>query len=137
MPTLKYKIPSYCHHKASGQAVVTLSGHDNYLGPYGSDESRARYDELIAKWLAHGKQMPGAKRHPDDPVTINELAVLFWDHAETYYRKPDGTQTTELSNLKAALTPLVEVFGETKLGDFGPKSLKALQQHMISLGCTR
>ena len=37
MPKLKRKLPSYRLHKASGQAVVTLSGRDDYLGPYGSD----------------------------------------------------------------------------------------------------
>jgi hypothetical protein len=29
-------IPSYCRHRASGQAVVTPNGVDYYLGPYGS-----------------------------------------------------------------------------------------------------
>ena len=28
------KVPSYRKHKATGLAVVTLSGNDFYLGPY-------------------------------------------------------------------------------------------------------
>jgi hypothetical protein len=31
MPRLMNKAPSYCRHKASGQAVVTLGGKDIYL----------------------------------------------------------------------------------------------------------
>jgi hypothetical protein len=36
MPKLKTKTPSYRLHKGSGQAVVTLSGKDIYLGVHGS-----------------------------------------------------------------------------------------------------
>ena len=32
MPRLKNKPPSYCLHKASGQAVVWLDGRSHYLG---------------------------------------------------------------------------------------------------------
>ncbi len=30
------RIPSYRHHKPSGQAVVALNGRDHYLGKYRS-----------------------------------------------------------------------------------------------------
>ncbi len=36
MPRLKNKLPSYCLHKASGQAVVWFGGREHYLGKYGS-----------------------------------------------------------------------------------------------------
>ena len=39
--------PSYCLHKASGQAVVTIDRKDRYLGVHGTSESRLRYDQLI------------------------------------------------------------------------------------------
>ena len=35
----KPRVPSLRHHKPSGQAVVTLSGRDVYLGPHGSPEA--------------------------------------------------------------------------------------------------
>jgi integrase len=137
MPRLKYKIPSYCHHKASGQAIVTLSGKDYYLGDYGSPESRSRYEELVQKWLAHGRRMPGAIEDPERPITVNELVVAFWEYAETYYRSPDGTPTTAIRNYRYALAPLVELFGDTEVIEFGPRSLKALQQDMIARGWCR
>jgi hypothetical protein len=43
--------PSYLLHKPSGQARVIIDGKTQYLGVYGSLESRERYDDLIAAWL--------------------------------------------------------------------------------------
>jgi hypothetical protein len=56
MPRLKHKVPSYRLLKPRGLAVVTLNGRTYYLGKYGSEESRQKYDQLIAKWLANNKQ---------------------------------------------------------------------------------
>ena len=50
MPRSPGKVPSYCHHKASGRAVVRIDGRDHYLGPYGCDDSHAEYQRLIAQW---------------------------------------------------------------------------------------
>jgi hypothetical protein len=50
MPRLKYKLPSYSLHKASGQAVVKFDGHAHYLGKYGSPESHTAYRRLVAEW---------------------------------------------------------------------------------------
>ena len=41
--------PSYLLHKPTGQARVRIDGKDHYLGPYGSEESRILYGQLIAK----------------------------------------------------------------------------------------
>jgi hypothetical protein len=49
--------PFYRRHKASGQAVVTLDERDLYLGRYGTPESRAEYDRLIAEWLGNGRRL--------------------------------------------------------------------------------
>jgi hypothetical protein len=47
--------PKYRKHKASGQAIVTLSGQDHYLGPHGTKASRLEYDRVIAEWIAGGR----------------------------------------------------------------------------------
>jgi hypothetical protein len=52
-------IPSYRHHKQSGQAIVTLPDglggrHDVLLGKYGTPESRDEYARVIAEWEAAG-----------------------------------------------------------------------------------
>ena len=45
----KHRIPGYLTH-SSGQARVILDGTVHYLGPYGSRESKQRYDALIGDW---------------------------------------------------------------------------------------
>jgi hypothetical protein len=42
-------VPGVRRHKPSGQAVVTLSGHDFYCGPFGSKTAIAQYDRLVAE----------------------------------------------------------------------------------------
>ena len=84
------QIPSYRLHKASGSAVVTLHGHDHYLGRYGTEASKSEYRRLIAEWLANDcvpSPTPG-----DDQATgisVNEVLAGFYLHAKGYYRK-DG-----------------------------------------------
>ena len=46
----RLRIPKYCKHKATGQAVVRLNGKDYYLGRFDTKESRSYYDRLIAEW---------------------------------------------------------------------------------------
>jgi hypothetical protein len=41
--------PTYRKHRASGQAIVTLSGRDHYHGPWQSRASKLEYDRLIAE----------------------------------------------------------------------------------------
>jgi hypothetical protein len=61
MPKLTVeKLPKYRHHKASGQALVELSGKPFYLGRYGTPASRREYDRLVTEWLANGRQLPMA-----------------------------------------------------------------------------
>lgn len=136
MPKLNGKVPSYRLHKVSGQGIVTLNGKDHYCGPYAEPESRAEYDRLIAVWLAGGRQMEGDQADRA-PITINELIVRFWTHAESYYRLPDGTLSREVEMYRLAVRPLVHLFGETSCSEFGPLRLKTVRNHMVGLNWCR
>ena len=46
------KVPSYCLHKHTGQAVVRINGQDQYLGKYGSPKSREEYARLVSELSA-------------------------------------------------------------------------------------
>ena len=48
---MKKQQPKYALHKATGQARVRINGKSIYLGPYGSEESRRRYDEIVADYM--------------------------------------------------------------------------------------
>jgi integrase len=133
MPVLTNRHPTYRKHKASGQAIVTLGGRDFYLGPYGTRSSHVEYDRLIQEWLSRGKQAPG----PAADLTVVELIAAFMDHAETYYRRPDGTLGSEFDNFRCALRPLNRLYGEVAAAQFGPLALKAVRQEMTDLGWCR
>ena len=131
-PDSTQRVPSYRHHKPSGQAVVTLSDHDIYLGTWNTKASRAEYDRLIGEWLAAGRCLP---RHESD-LTVAELARSYWDFAKGYYRK-DDRPTGSLGVVRVALRHLTLAYGYTLAKDFGPLALEALQVKLIGADLSR
>jgi integrase len=130
------RLPAYRLHKPSGKAVVTLDGKDHYLGLYGSDESRRQYGILIAN---HNAAVPivAAKEDPSQAgLMVKELCLTFLIHAEKHYVK-DGKQTSEVHCVKAAIRPLVKLYGETRVNEFGPLMLKAVRAAFVELGWVR
>ncbi len=130
------RLPKYRHHRASGQAVVTIGGKDRYLGPWRSKASRLEYDRLIAEWLAAGRPTRSSADLAT-PLTVAELLVRYWVYAKIYYRQPDGTESSELHNLRLALRPVKRLYSKTLAADFGPLSLQTVRQEMIDRGLTR
>jgi hypothetical protein len=78
------RLPKYRRHKASGQAVVTLSGRDYYLGPHGSKKSRQEYDRLVGEWLASDQRAPRRKGDAPADFTIAELCLAYWKFAQRW-----------------------------------------------------
>src|SRR5690242_15562521 len=105
------RIPSYRLHKPTGQAVVTLNGKDHYLGRHGTPESRRLYDRLLAEYLATRARQTSAAAPPAD-LTMDELLVAYWDHAQAYYVK-DGQPTSEPGTIRQALQPVQELYGDS------------------------
>ena len=140
MPKRKNKLPSYRFHKGSGQAVVTFSGKDIYLGVYGTKDSHAEYKRVIAEWLQSNQMTPATSRTgkvtESEFIDINELLVAYWQFAEQYYVN-DGKPSGELVNIRHAARPLAELFGSMPIQDFRPTSLKAIRQQMIDAGLSR
>ena len=129
-----FRTPSYRHHKPSGLAVVTLNGRDIYLGRYGSPESRAEFDRLLAEWLSNGRRLPAPVSGSD--LTINELALAYLRHADSYYVK-NGKPTVEPGNMRLAIRPLRKLYGDTLAREFGPVALKVVRQEMVKAGNCR
>ena len=123
------RVPSYRHHRPSGQGVVTLNGRDFYLGTWNTKASRAEYDRLIGEWLASGRLLPA----PDGDLTVAELARDYWRFAKSRYRK-NGRPTSTLHGVKQALRPLRRLYGSTAASTFGPKALKAVRHALLELG---
>jgi hypothetical protein len=131
----KKKIPSYLPHPASGQARVRVNGRDFYLGPFGSPESKQAYARFIAENVGNG-QAPTIAIPAGGVLTIAALVVKYDDFAQAYYVK-NGAPTDEKYAIKAAVQPLVRLYGDTLAEDFGPKRLKAVRQEIITNGRRR
>jgi len=126
--------PDYCHDAATGRAYVRINGQKKYLGGYGTQASRDAYDRLVGEWISAGRTAPPTSNSGrDDGITISILIAGFCHHAQRYYRKPDGTPTSEVDNMRQA-RPLRRFYGDTPAKKFGPLAMAALQQKMIELG---
>jgi len=148
MPRLSRKLPSYRLHRNSGQGVVTLSGRDHYLGPFGTEESHKAYERTMAAWLANQGQRASRSAKPTSIspshfstsestiVSIDALFVAYWDFAKTYYVK-NGRPTSSLGNIKAAYKFVHLLCGTIAPGSFGPLVMKAVRQTMIDAGLSR
>jgi integrase len=133
MPRLVDALPKYRKHKASGQAVVTLNGRDNYLGPHGTSASKAFYDRLIAEWLIQGRRVAAPTV---EAITIVMLCGRYLRFAKDYYLK-DGKCTGTVPAIKSSIKYLRDWYGRTPAADFGPLALKAIRQKMVEDGLSR
>jgi integrase len=145
MPRRRNSVPTYRLHKQSGQAIVTLTDattgrrRDVLLGPHDTPQSRAEYARVLAEWESRGCTLiaaPAAGAAPAD-MTVSELLLAYWRHAERHYRDPEGNPTRELDDYRQTFRPLRERYGHTPAAAFGPLALKALRQHMVELGWCR
>ena len=105
----KGELPRYRLHKQSGQAVVTLPTggvpryRDVLLGPFDSEESKREYTRVINEWLAAGKlALPSTVNGRCPDLSVSELCLRFWKHAEVHYRLVDGSPSGELDHYKYA-----------------------------------
>lgn len=131
------KVPAYCHHKASGRAVVRIDGRDVYLGPFGSPESHRRYEAVILEWRSRSEVRNAAVLDPTKYLaTVAELIVRYKDFATEYYSW-EGKPTRELQTIRYSLRILRELYGNTPAVEFGPKALKAVRLAMIERGWCR
>lgn len=125
------RIPTYRLHKSSGQAVVTIAGHDHYLGVHGSPESQQKYARLIAEYSASGQVL---QSRPD--LSVEELLAAYWVFAQAEYQK-DGKPTGQIQRIKSAMIPLRRLYGGELARDFGPRALKAVRQQFVESGWCR
>lgn len=119
----KKNVPSYCHHRASGQAYVKIAGRRIYLGKHGTPESHKRYREELGRWQA-------AQDTPPTKLSIGELTLLYFDHAQKHYVK-DGKPTSKLSVIRAAIRALNQQFRQLPATELTPRRFKAVRETLI------
>lgn len=131
MPRLSNRAPSYRLHKASGQAVVTLSGDDVYLGAHGTPASRAEYTRVLGEWYARGQQAAAA----GEVARVADVIAAYWSYASVYYGTP--ARHGRLCSIKRALAILRRAYGEKPAREFGPLGLQVVRDQMIAEGWSR
>jgi integrase len=118
--TKKGTPPSYPSRPHKGQARIT-----------GSTESRKEYQRVLAELEAGNGalQVKEGDRFASD-LTVAEMLVRFWRHAEDYYCLLNGRPSRELDHYRLSLGPVLDLYGDTLAREFGPLALKAVRQHM-------
>lgn len=128
----KKRIPSYRLHRSSGQAVVTISGIDYYLGRHGTKASEREYDRLVSEWLESGRSPSFGAAASE--LSIAELLLGYLKHAKDYYG--DGPRG-EYANMKRAASEVKRLYARTRVVDFGPLQLKAVRRQFVEGGVSR
>lgn len=128
----KRRIPAYRLHKPSGQAVVRIDNRDHYLGKHDSKASREKYHRLVAEWLVDltNSQVSQAPVARPSNLTISQLMLAYWEFVKSYYVK-NSQPTDEQCAIRAALRPLLDLYAEMLVSEFGPLSLKVVREQMI------
>jgi integrase len=70
-------------------------------------------------------------------ISIARLCRRYLEHASSYYARKDGSISTEAKTIEAALRPLRELYARNPAADFGPRKLKLVREHMVTLGWCR
>lgn len=140
-------LPAIRHHRRSGNARVRIGGIEHWLGPWGSADSRLRYDELIAAWIASGRKSVEAatKRCPahcptpavmepvelpaSSDVTVGELARA-WIVSIEEARRGAHKRASDWNGAIAAARALRSV-AAMPAKDFGPRALQDVRRRLV------
>lgn len=126
--------PKYSSQKRRGladRAYTRIAGKKIYLGDYGSPESRAKYNQLVAGGV------PTAPHTPEGVTTVADVMVAYLEHSRRYYQQEDGSAGREYGLIHEVLRHLRKQDIAIEAVAFGPKRLKAVRQSLVDSGFSR
>jgi hypothetical protein len=85
---------------------------------------------MLVEWISNGRRLPRPASGRGADTTINELLLAYLRHADGYYVM-NGKPPSEPVNVRLALRPLRQLYGDNLARDFGPLALTAVRQTMI------
>ena len=137
MSTSKFRVPKYCHHKATDRARVRVHGKYEFLpGKFNSRESRAAYQKVIEELSQQFVESQKSDRRSSDPVhgdcLVAELIVRYLQFATEYY-----SRSKQADCIRVALRPIRELFSGRQVDSIGPTEWKQIRQAFIDNGQTR
>lgn len=119
------KLPSY-RRTANGCARVTINERDYSLGRHGTKASKARYDQIIAEYLASGRSKNFGLSVSDQ--TLAELMVEYLDHCKSWYPKGPNSETLRI---KSVLSELKALYLSLPVVEFGPRQFEAVRERLL------
>jgi integrase len=147
MPRLINRQPKYGLHKASGQAVVTIRGREQYLGKHGTPESREKYRQLIEQ--AEREPEPEPQTADEDttprpatlielrerlkrnrPIMLVELLYVYTQWAKSYH----GEHGSEPMAVRPLAMELLEFSPNARTTDLKPYALTEFQDFAAGKG---
>ena len=110
---------------------VKLPGHTDFQNlplkpsePDGSTSRHATKERNVAISVAKNIYEAARLRDSSWDGTVAGLVSRYRRHAETYYLRPDGTQTAQVGNVKYATEPLAAL--NIPVENLGPKAVKEI-----------
>jgi integrase len=153
------KQPSYCLHRGTGLAYVTVRENGKrrvyYLGRHGTPESYFRFAEIVRE---HSKTKtptvtetengtvpcggsPLRVKVPTPPSpsgpTVSSVARSWLAHCETYYVLPSGLPSREVEDHRRSWEPLLTLFADAVLETLTRRDWVAVREEMIVRGWSR
>ncbi|MDB4775618.1 tyrosine-type recombinase/integrase [bacterium] len=112
-------------------AYVRIEGEFHSLGRWGTRDSIARFEKVLAEWRA---TIIGREQPTDRILTVGELAENYLQH-ETDRRDAGEVTRSTWYAARAAMLVLVKSHAGTPAVRFGPKALKSIQTRLAVEPC--
>ena len=112
-------------------AYVRIEGEFHSLGRWGTRDSIARFEKVLAEWRA---TIIGREQPTDRILTVGELAENYLQHETDRRDAGEVTRSTWYAARNAMLV-LVESHAGTPAVRFGPKALKSIQTRLAVEPC--
>ena len=123
------RIPKYCRHKSSGQAIVWLGRKCYYLGAYGSAVSKKAYEARIREWLEQDRS------HVDmSDITIAQVGARYWAEQKRRHGYASGRKAGSVETMHQTVRRLSLWAEDMRAVEFGPKALDEFRQGLIEEG---
>ncbi len=109
------------------------------LKPIGARFATTDYSIAIevAKALLEKHLFETSQNSQGEIFNIAGLVRAYMDYANGYYVDSEGNLTKEPNNVKYSVRPLIDLFANLPIDEFGPLRLKEARQRMIELGWCR
>lgn len=134
------RLPPYSLHKATNQARVRIKGRDFYLGIYGSPESHARYDQVIAEHVlgVPPERKPEPKQIVDPRRSVTAILAQWWPECQRRYGDRGKGRFGNAGNWRPLIRLLREKIGEQDAETLSVKGLRdLLESHATERGWTK